>query len=388
MRILYGYSNCTDKTYNRIVSERNVSVLQPDQKYHGLLIKGLAKNGAEVRCFTGLPVNRAVTSRKIIREKDEREGNAFFHYITTVNLPVLRQLMIFFGTFFGVLKAKKDQETYAVCDCLNFANAYGMIFAAKLRRIKTMLIVTDLPDVQTKAKLRPWLNGRIFSLSDAFLFLTEQMNPKLNKKNKPYIVLEGHVDADMPALQPKPPRDKGAAQVVMYAGSLHRIYGICNLTEGFLAAAVPGTELHVYGDGDFKDELVQLSRQHPSVRYQGIKMNAEIVQKEYEASVLVNPRPVNQEFTPYSFPSKTLEYMMSGTPVITTRLPGIPEEYFDVLYVFQDDTPQGIADTLRDFFGQPEQARLERGMQARKFAEQNKSNVAQSHKILEFLKRL
>ena len=117
-------------------------------------------------------------------------------------------------------------------------------------------------------------------------------------------------------------------------------------------------------------------------------MNAEIVQKEYEASVLVNPRPVNQEFTPYSFPSKTLEYMMSGTPVITTRLPGIPEEYFDVLYVFQDDTPQGIADTLRDFFGQPEQARLERGMQARKFAEQNKSNVAQSHKILEFLKRL
>ena len=42
MRILYGYSNCTDATYNRIVSERNVSVLQPDQKYHGLLIKGLA----------------------------------------------------------------------------------------------------------------------------------------------------------------------------------------------------------------------------------------------------------------------------------------------------------------------------------------------------------
>ena len=148
MRILYGYSNCTDKTYNRIVSERNVSVLTPDQKYHGLLIKGLSANGAEVRCFSGLPINRAVTARKLIREPDEQEGNAYFHYITTLNLPILRQLMIFCGTFFGVLKAKKDRQTVAVCDCLNIANAYGMTLAARLRKIPVVSIVTDLPDME------------------------------------------------------------------------------------------------------------------------------------------------------------------------------------------------------------------------------------------------
>ena len=83
MRILYGYSNCTDKTYNRIVSERNVPTMVPDQKYHSLMIKGFSQNGAEVRAFSGLPINRAVTSRKLVREKDEKEGNAYFHYITT-----------------------------------------------------------------------------------------------------------------------------------------------------------------------------------------------------------------------------------------------------------------------------------------------------------------
>ena len=51
MRILYGYSNCTDKTYNRIVSERNVPTMVPDQKYHSLMIKGFSKNGAEVCAF-------------------------------------------------------------------------------------------------------------------------------------------------------------------------------------------------------------------------------------------------------------------------------------------------------------------------------------------------
>ena len=45
MDIIYGYSNCTDKKYNEIFADKSVAVLQPDQKYHGLLIKGLAQNG-------------------------------------------------------------------------------------------------------------------------------------------------------------------------------------------------------------------------------------------------------------------------------------------------------------------------------------------------------
>ena len=44
MQIIYGYSNCTDKKYREIVSKNNVAVLMPDQKYHGLLIKGFSKN--------------------------------------------------------------------------------------------------------------------------------------------------------------------------------------------------------------------------------------------------------------------------------------------------------------------------------------------------------
>ena len=51
MHILYGFSNCTDKKYNELMSGKNVSVLRPDQKYHGLLIKGLAANGADIMLF-------------------------------------------------------------------------------------------------------------------------------------------------------------------------------------------------------------------------------------------------------------------------------------------------------------------------------------------------
>ena len=38
----------------------------------------------------------------------------------------------------------------------------------------------------------------------------------------------------------------------------------------------------------------------------------------------VNPRQNNEEFTKYSFPSKTMEYLASGVPVVAYKLDGIP----------------------------------------------------------------
>ena len=386
MRILYGYSNCTDATYNRIVSERNVSVLQPDQKYHSLLIKGLAKNGAEVQCISGLPINRAVTSRKLIREKDEQEGNAYYHYITTLNIPILRQLMIFFGTFFSVLRAKKDKDTYAICDCLNIANAYGMTLAARMKKIPVVSIVTDLPDMERSSGFLRRINNKLFSKTDGFIILTEQMNERVNLKGKPYIVLEGHVDSDAPMPQPQTAHEvETGKKVIMYAGSIKSIYGIVNLVEGFIKADIPDSELRVYGDGDFREELEKLSSIHPNVRYMGIKSNQEIVAEEQRVSLLVNPRPIAPEYTKYSFPSKNMEYMVSGTPMLTTKLPGMPKEYYPYVYLIEDESPEGIADVLNRIFAKPYETRLAKAKQARKFVLEHKSNVVQASKIIKFL---
>ena len=386
MRILYGYSNCTDATYNRIVSERNVSVLTPDQKYHGLLIKGLAKNGAEVRCFSGLPINRTVTSRKLIREADEQEGNAYFHYITTLNLPILRQLMIFFGTFFGVLKAKKDKDTYAICDYLNIANAYGMTLACRMRKIPVVSIVTDLPDMEHSSWFLKKINNNLFKKTDAFIILTEQMNERVNHKGKPYIVLEGHVDSEAPVPEEQTPYEvESGKKIVMYAGSLKKIYGIETLVEGFIKADIPDSELRVYGDGDFREELQQLSEKYPNVKYMGIKCNHEIVAEEQKASLLVNPRPVAPEYTKYSFPSKNMEYMVSGTPMLTTKLPGMPPEYYPYVYLIEDESPDGIAEVLDRIFAESFEKRQAKAKEARAFVLEHKSNVLQAEKIIKFL---
>lgn len=386
MDIIYGYSNCTDKKYNEIFADKSIAVLQPDQKYHGLLIKGLAESGANVYCYSGLPINRSVTKKLFIHEQDEREGNARFHYYRTVNLPVLRQAMIMLGGKKAVKKHKRGQDkTVVICDCLNRSNTMGMLKGARKRKFPVIMIVTDIPDFQFEQKAAAKCN-KLLEKADGYIFLTEQMNERLNKHGKPYIVLEGHSDASLPAVERTETYErKEGKKVILYAGSICKLYGIQNLVEGFLKANIENAELHIYGDGDYREELETVAQNHPSVRYMGVRQNAEIVSAEQRAALLVNPRPSAPEYTKYSFPSKNMEYMVSGTPVLTTKLPGMPREYYPFVYLLEDETPTGISEKLQEICATPLEEREQIGDNAREFVLNNKTNVAQAKKIVKFI---
>ncbi len=380
MKLLYGFSNCSDRLYRELFRGKTSSALQPDQKYHGLLIRGLVANGANVRCVSGLPVNRSVTKKLLLHEPDEREDGAEYHYIKTVNLPIFRQAGIYCGSRAAV---KKDCDLI-LCDCLNLANAFGLFAGAKRKKKPIILIVTDLPEFQ-RGKLLRKLNESMFRKADGFIFLTEQMNEKINPANKPYVVLEGHSDSALEALPPEEKSErKTGKQIVLYSGSLMKLYGIQNLVSGFLKANIPNAELHIYGNGDYREELEAVCQQEPSIHYFGSRPNIEVVEAQQRAALLVNPRPTAPEYTKYSFPSKTMEYLASGTPTLTTRLPGIPRDYDAHLNYIDDETPEGIAAAIRTVLARPQTEREEQGQKARTFVLKEKSNLVQSKKILDF----
>lgn len=385
MRIIYGHGNCTDRMYKKIFSEKNNSAFLPVQKYHGLLIKGFSKAGAEVRCFSGLPVNRSITDRKLIREKDEQEGNAYHHYITTINYPIIRHLMVFFGSFFGVLRLKKQVNSFAVCDFLNIAVSLGVSLGCKIKGIKRVAVVTDIPDMFDTGKLWKKIRNFVMRRFDGYIFLTEYMKEFIDEKS-PYIVLEGHIDSDIvPSPSEASYELSTGKRIIIYAGNIHVKYGIKYFVEGFVEADIPHTELRVYGEGDFRAELEKLAERYPSVKYMGMRDNDEIVAEEQKAALLVNPRPTAPEYTKYSFPSKNMEYMVSGTPTLTTKLPGMPKEYDKYVYLIEDETVEGVARVLKEIFLQPYEMRKRKAEAAREFVLKEKSNVVQAKKIMNFM---
>ena len=48
-----------------------------------------------------------------------------------------------------------------------------------------------------------------------------------------------------------------------------------------------------------------------------------------------------------------MEYMVSGTPMMTTVLPGMPEEYYPYVWLIEDETEDGAAQELKAFFALP-----------------------------------
>ena len=359
------------------------------QKYNQLLMEGLAANGANVTSLSSRPINRAMTSQKYFKGEKERECGIDYRYIPFFNMKLLRALSIFFGVFFRVLFArKKRKNTVVVCDALNVAASTAATMAAALRFFKTVGIVTDIPGLLTKTKKLSFgqrLNLFVMRHFKSYLLLTEQMSEVVNPKNRPYIVLEGHADSAMAQVE-NTLAGKGDKKVCLYAGSLMRIYGIENLVNGFVKASVPGTELHIYGNGDYTKDLQSLCAQHESVKYMGLAPNSEIVRAEIAATLLVNPRPIGEDYTKYSFPSKNMEYMASGTPVLTTKLPGMPADHHEHVYLIEDESADGIARVLTELLAKAPEELFEKGKRAKEFILKEKSNVKQASKLLDMLK--
>lgn len=108
--------------------------------------------------------------------------------------------------------------------------------------------------------------------------------------------------------------------------------------------------LKLFGSGPFVEKLkTKYTKKDSRIQYMGVAPNAEVVAAELDASLLVNPRPTHEEFTKYSFPSKNIEYMASGTPLLTTKLPGMPKEYYPYVFLIENESVEGYAKALEAY---------------------------------------
>ena len=219
---------------------------------------------------------------------------------------------------------------------------------------------------------------------DGYLFLTQAMDEVVNFKHKPYIVIEGHSDITMKE-RINDIHNKFLKKTIMYAGGTHKEFGIALLVEAFLSVNRPDWELHIYGDGNYTNELKRIASKYKNVKYFGLRPNSEVVSNQLRAWILVNPRITDAEYIKYSFPSKTLECMVSGTPLLTTKLAGMPKEYYPYVYLFENETFEGFRNTLNNVFSLDLESLHKQGIKAKSFALNEKNNIVQAKKFYDFL---
>lgn len=391
VNIIYVSSTCSRGKYTEYVESKGARVNQQAQRYNLLLAEGLAQNGAKIKLISSRPINRAISSKLWFKEEKETVNGINFKYIPFINHPLFRVVFIFLGVFFGILFSdEKKKNTVVICDAMNIFAALATIMACKLRGFPTLGIITDVPCYRPETATIPFyqrFNLYIMKKFGSFLFLTAPMSEIVNPDNKPFLVLEGHSDMSMLDVE-NDFNKKHEKKVCIYAGSLRKVYGIEALVKGFLRANIENAELHLYGNGSYADELKVLSEQNPTIIYKGIAPNEEVIKEELKATLLINPRPTHEEYTKYSFPSKNMEYMASGTPVLTTCLPGMPDDHKEFVFFIKEENEQGIEKAFKEVFEKSPEELHTFGLRAKEFILKEKNNVAQAKKVIRFVESI
>lgn len=269
----------------------------------------------------------------------------------------------------------------------------GLSALKKKYDLEICLIVPDLPlymglrerkslynklSLQTSAHLF----NKYLPIVDSFVLLTEQMNEVVNPKGKPYAVMEGIASGlyVYKALQPtQHPR------VVMYSGGMQKKYGIPTLLDAIRQVDVQDVEFRFYGKGDAVELVKACAETDSRIRYCGTLEIHSLHEEQQKSTLLINPRQNNETFTKYSFPSKNLEYMLSGRPTIAYKLDGMPQEYEEFLIMPKDDSVTALANCIQSVLQMSPLEQCEIGLKARKFVIEQKNYISQTKKILELL---
>lgn len=390
MKILYlsalASQNVNSEAYKRDPNYCGFAV----QKFSRLVAEGLAKNGAKVTALSSFFIPNAGL---LWHHHSDIEKGVRFKYVPSINFGPIRHIWLivycFVYVFVWGLFNKKNKAL--MCDVLNISSCIGAVAAARINRIRCVGVVTDLPGMVPGRSIKECVESKQMKICMTYirhcthyLLLTEQMNTIVNQHNRPYMIMEGLVDSDMNEVVF--PKKNESKCVALYAGGLKEGYGLRLLVEGFIKANVDDSELWIFGFGPFVEDLKLYEQKNNRIKYLGIRPNNEIVEAEMQASLLINPRPTFEEITQYSFPSKNMEFMVSGTPVLTTVLPGMPKEYHNYVYLFnQGETIEGYASVIRNTLTLPAEILKQKGNEARRWVLDNKNNIKQAERILDFV---
>lgn len=402
MELLFIGVACTEEAIKESNKKyyNNVSQVNPQQYFDMRLTSGLSQL-SNVTAVTIPPVAAYPRSKCLIynRKQDKVSKTLKINYIKLLNILGLKTLIIMIYTFFYTLLfcfKNRNKEVVIFLGSILFYTAIPAMLAAKIFKRKVYMSVPDVPKYigdysKSKTTLRSFLDKNALFLNrlyenkfEGYILLTEQMNELINLNKKPYIVIEGMANTEE-IIKNNNVIEK-SENFIMYAGTLHEKFGIKKLVQAFKFCKTEDYELWIFGVGDYLEELQKEILINPKIKYKGSVSRFEILNFERKATLLVNPRPSSEKFTKYSFPSKTIEYMGSGTPLLTTRLPGIPEEYFEYVYSFKSEDILSMAADIDHILSMPLSDLEEFGQKAQEFIITHKSHIAQTKKIIDFIK--
>ncbi len=363
MKVLFLCGVFAAENEAEIISRANRAVEYSANRFQEKLIAGFWEQGYDCSVLSAPFIGAYPSGSDMIFFKGFEQGQDKYEYVNFCNIWGIRNVSRASSLkegMKGFIEAD-DEDKLIVVYSPHTPFLQAAVYAKKKDpRIKINIVVPDLPQyMNLNSKISfAYKIGKKYDIAkfekllievDSFVVLTEPMKDILKVGNRPCIVVEGIVETDVfesnkqkRALLQK---EEGIKYIV-YTGKMNEKFGVKLLVDAFMLLEGSAYRLILCGRGDM-DAYIQEKAELDS-RIVALGQVTPDVAQEWvlKADVLVNPRPNNEEYTKYSFPSKNVEYLASGNPVAAYMLDGMDELYRDFINEIHPGDENEIKNTI------------------------------------------
>ena len=358
------------------------------------LLEGFSKQLPGINIITSWRVDTFPKFKRLFLKREtynEFDANKYV-YVGGINLPFLDLISRFFRCRRELKKmlSKTDKNVLVIYEVHTPYLLAALSLRSRLQHVN--LIVPDMPQFMSGNKKKLYLalkriDARIIKHSlkcvDSYSLLSEGMSELLPMDGKKWTLMEGIYQNSFN----DETVEKEPYKVIMYAGGLHRRRGVDLLVKSFKLIDAPDYRLWIRGDWDegMKAEIIELSKVDHRVKYFEPMEREELLKMEQRATVMVNPTQPSLDFTKYFFPSKTMEYLASGTATVMFHLACMPKEYDDYLFYIDEESEESLKNKLIEVCEMPVEERIQFGQRARQFILTQKTPEKQCKKIIDLI---
>ena len=176
-------------------------------------------------------------------------------------------------------------------------------------------------------------------IPDGFVFLSAEAFKRCPFDNK--ILIHGGIpdslEYDERNFQDNVEDESDDSVSFLYSGSFEYWSGLNLILKAFTNSTFNKTcELIICGYGKLSKEDQRLINNDNRIKFFGTVSKLELHDLRKKTQILVNPRPLIDENI-FNFPSKLLEYMSYGKIIVSTKTPGIPSHFKEMMLLTSDN---------------------------------------------------
>lgn len=384
----------------------NPAFSQAGSTFQESLIRSLATAGINVdTIFAQRPTTSYPHSRRLVfLPASGTAGVLPVTFLPFVNFGAIKTITSGVALFVSLLRwswaNRRHQGRVLLLYNVSSPPGIASVLAGRVTGAKVIAVIADIQvpgsgSVANSVLRRLDYRLQTFTMArcDGLVVLTNRMVTDF-APDVPSVLVEGAVPPQMTLLYAGADEqgDTGSTNcetdpiILMFAGELSELKGIPTLLDAFARIPNSAVKLWITGRGPEQPRVEAAAAADDRIRYWGYPSYEELLALYAQATLLVNPHSMRHLSSRYLFPSKLIEYLATGIPVLTTpSTPEVAELYGRFTYVATDDSVEALAHAITRAISHRRSELRAKGAAGRAFVLHEKTWEVQGRRVAAFI---